>query len=116
MEMRVKWILESSQKPKRIPPERIFVVDDEEHVRLALMNTLQDAGYDVTPIHGGSEVVEAVIKIADSAGPPGTTATIWMPPSTMSWSQTPIHAESSLPDSTVFTMVSRFCGRTPCTW
>ena len=63
MEMRVKWILESSKKPKRIPPERIFVVDDEEHVRLALMNTLQDAGYDVVPINGGSEVVEAVIKM-----------------------------------------------------
>ncbi len=63
IEMRVKWTLQSSQKPKRNPPERIFVVDDEEHVRLALMTTLQDAGYDAEPINGGSEVVEAVIKM-----------------------------------------------------
>ena len=63
IEIRVKWTLESSQKPKRNPPERIFVVDDEEHVRLALMTTLQDAGYDAAPISGGSEVVEAVIKM-----------------------------------------------------
>ncbi len=63
IEMRVKWTLQSSQKPKREPPERIFVVDDEEHVRLALMTTLQDAGYDAAPITGGSDVVEAAIEM-----------------------------------------------------
>ncbi|NQW18392.1 MAG: response regulator [Chloroflexi bacterium] len=66
IEMRVKWVLQTVKRPVREPAERIFVVDDEEHMRLALATALGDCGYEVAPLPSGAEAVEASIQLNPS--------------------------------------------------
>ena len=66
VEMRVKWVLQIVKRPKREPPERIFVVDDEEHMRLALSTALGDCGYEVAPLPSGEEAIEAAVQLNPS--------------------------------------------------
>ena len=58
IEMRVKWVLSRSKRPTRNPQERIVAVDDEEHVRMALVSLLEDAGYEAAPVASGEEALE----------------------------------------------------------
>ena len=54
------------KRPKHDHAERIFVVDDEEHVRLALTTTLGDCGCEVASWPSGKEVIKAAVQLNSS--------------------------------------------------
>ena len=62
VEMRVKWVLQTVKRPKRDPAKRIFVVDDEELVGLALATALGDCGYEVAPLPSGEEAIKTAVQ------------------------------------------------------
>ncbi len=64
IEMRIKWVLQQAERPVRIPAEKILIVDDVEHVRTALVTTLEDAGYEAAAVGSGEEAVQVAPMLA----------------------------------------------------
>ena len=55
---------DAAHRPRRVPPARVLVADDEPRIRLALRRCLESEGYEVDEAADGMEALGVIIRRA----------------------------------------------------